>query len=818
MVYFRCLDDIPGHISGEIHLMKWNPKMDLIALALKTGDIIVHRLVSWQKVWHLAKPKLSGDKNNDNCFVKDIEWRPDGKILAVAYQTTVDSSDAEDCNSSLVLHDVETSKMIHKLTIDGKINCIDWQQKKCDFKDGCDLQTDLFDNCFDLDTNSSAISPFIKLLPRANSVSKSYVRLGNRKTDDNINDMMKVENQNTLNVLAVGTDNGFIELYAFGVYRIARVFISNDISIKFCALSSDLSMITALVEREDVANSSHYSLTSYNLNVLKERSHQILMVSQIYAQSISLLNHLNETMREIHESWEDVMVEIDSKLSNYVSLQRSQTKSNPDIKDSKIPLMADEFLELLVFGNPSESLEKFLNDLTEKGLKKLGHSIESAYSNIQKLVVNNVERVLQHIYCHFNTLKGMALWEEQFGNIGLDLMSVNSTLKEIGSFLLKSTELQQVIDNSMRNVKAFIRWLYTAMIRQQNSEPSSQCELTKVSQQDIQFVTEFIKENFEFESSVSSANTLRPSSSNFTLERVGQYLKEKDLTSINSSINDMSINPWIQYLKDRPNLTITDDKTLLLYQHKPEKSFAGQHKLFDQSVRKAFTGPFNVITSTLETELHSNLSDVMSVGKDELLKLNQVSNLSSKHFYISFINQTNPTKHLFIVRYSLENNLTIDTVSVDFLLKDTQLVVIDHQFYTEEVVSLLMAEPDSNQSFLVQMPVNLLNQHFRQIPKRIDLNSGISSTTLQLSNATNTGSESGLIYRSMDNMVLMSVSGSRKVACISFASKRRVRLFEMDVSEDDDEERDSDRLTDNNTSTEQERSGLESSLGAFSPI
>jgi len=63
MVYFRCLDE--RHISGEIHLMKWNPKMDLIVLSLTSGDIILHRLVSWQKVWHMTSPKLKVSTNTN---------------------------------------------------------------------------------------------------------------------------------------------------------------------------------------------------------------------------------------------------------------------------------------------------------------------------------------------------------------------------------------------------------------------------------------------------------------------------------------------------------------------------------------------------------------------------------------------------------------------------------------------------------------------------------------------------------------------------------------------------------------------------------
>ncbi|XP_054159901.1 anaphase-promoting complex subunit 4-like [Oppia nitens] len=799
MVYFRCMDEISGHISGEIDVMKWNPKMDLIVFALKSADIVVHRLYSWQKIWHLPKPKLktlADDKTDTTTarFVRDIEWRPDGKILAIAYECDIDSSDTKDGKSCLFLHDVETSKMLHKIVIDGKINCINWQQKEPSVSSN--FNSDI--NRLNLSDKYSAISPFISLLPKANSVPKGFMRGSSRKTsDDNINDMMKVENQKTLNVLAIGTENGFIELYAFGVYKMAKFYMTDNNPIRYLALSSDLSLITAFVEyiddeclEENITN-SRYSMISYNLNVLKQRSYEILMISQIYAQSISQLSYLNETMREILEAWEDVMVEIDSKLSNYVSLQRSHSKSSAETKDNLIPLMADEFLELLVLGKASASLEKFLNDLTDKGLKKLGHSIELAYSNIQKLVVKNVERVLQHIYCHFNTLKGMALWEEKFGEVGLDIVAVNNTLKTIGSFLLKSTELQQVIDNSMRNVKAFIRWLYTAMVRLLDNEPSSQSELTKVSQQDIQFVTEFIKENFEFE---SSSNTSRPTASNFTLERVGQYLKDKDLTSINSSINDITINPWIQYLEERPNLTNTDPKTLYLYEHKSKTSFIGEHKLLDQSVRLAFTGPFNVITDSLGNGLRSKLSDLLYIPSNELLKVNHISNISLGYFYLSFINKSKPNKQMFIIRQTIANHCAIDVVSIVFYFNSKLLSLIDSQFYTENIITLLLTDEESNQSFLVQMPLNLLDNNFKPISG--DFNH-INSINFDINSFS---SESGFIFRTLDNMVMFAVSGVRKVACLSFASKRRVRLFEMDVSEDDDEEQ-SEIMNDLNSSS-----------------
>lgn len=55
--------------------------------------------------------------------------------------------------------------------------------------------------------------------------------------------------------------------------------------------------------------------------------------------------------------------------------------------------VGDEFLDLLVWGKASLELQTFLlQELTAKGLKKLGHSVESSYSSIQKLILKQVHR------------------------------------------------------------------------------------------------------------------------------------------------------------------------------------------------------------------------------------------------------------------------------------------------------------------------------------------------------------------------------------------------------------------------------------------
>lgn len=84
------------NVASEISLMVWSDRMDLVALAnikgwvsfVNTGfltqflgEVALHRL-AWTKAWSLSAPK-------DGLKVKSIAWRPDGKIIAIAYSSGI---------------------------------------------------------------------------------------------------------------------------------------------------------------------------------------------------------------------------------------------------------------------------------------------------------------------------------------------------------------------------------------------------------------------------------------------------------------------------------------------------------------------------------------------------------------------------------------------------------------------------------------------------------------------------------------------------------------------------------------------------------
>jgi len=100
-----------------------------------------------------------------------------------------------------------------------------------------------------------------------------------------------------------------------------------------------------------------------------------------------------------------------------------------------------------------------LHDLTEKGLKKLGHSIELSYTNIQKLVLKHLQAVAAAIYFHVTGLTGMA-GEKVFQEIGLSETLVSSASISAAAFITKATEVSYLVAkfSSSILIKTFSRF------------------------------------------------------------------------------------------------------------------------------------------------------------------------------------------------------------------------------------------------------------------------------------------------------------------------------------------------------------------------
>jgi len=131
---FRQTDE--RNISGELLMMKWNPRMDLMVMVLKSCEVSLHRLASWQKVWSLPAIVITESDNaqevkRETIKVKDVEWRPDGKVLAVAYSKNIMKlkPDEQSLGGCVALIDVENAEIIHVIDLNEGVTSLCWRCK-----------------------------------------------------------------------------------------------------------------------------------------------------------------------------------------------------------------------------------------------------------------------------------------------------------------------------------------------------------------------------------------------------------------------------------------------------------------------------------------------------------------------------------------------------------------------------------------------------------------------------------------------------------------------------------------------------------------
>lgn len=117
------------------------------------GEVTLHRL-TWQRVW-LLSPQEESDT------VVNLTWRPDGKLLAVCYET-----------SKLVcLVDIENKNIIHKtkMTLHNAITCMMW------------LPLTSMENGATLNNAKTNMQPTGEYLPPLPSLNRSFGQEPERK-------------------------------------------------------------------------------------------------------------------------------------------------------------------------------------------------------------------------------------------------------------------------------------------------------------------------------------------------------------------------------------------------------------------------------------------------------------------------------------------------------------------------------------------------------------------------------------------------------------------------------------------------------------
>ena len=329
---FRQLEDVG--CPSDIFAMKWNPKMDLIAIITAEGAVWLNRL-SWQRVWTLSSSEYQAIS---------LAWRPDGKVLALGLD-----------NGRVHLVNVENSECLHEYNVGSNPLFLDWITTNTPHTSTSNPEEG---NLFTEKGDS-----FLPPLPHLPSGGSTVLAEG--KTHDGPWDPKRLkELAGTLSFLVVADENAVVTLLAHGLLPIGQINARGHIGptmncrILSASIDAQIHFLMIVVETSPSSdfNNSVVSIITFDTKLFSSRSEELEVLSLKYGQISSLLTYLDKTFAAMSEAWEDVLLEVDSKLEKYAS------SLGPDMS------VSEEFLTLFTCGVASPELQMFLvNDLTEKG-------------------------------------------------------------------------------------------------------------------------------------------------------------------------------------------------------------------------------------------------------------------------------------------------------------------------------------------------------------------------------------------------------------------------------------------------------------------
>ncbi|KAM5132349.1 anaphase-promoting complex subunit 4 isoform 1-T4 [Mantella aurantiaca] len=752
-------------LPHEIIFMSWSPRRDLIALVNKTGEVLLHRLANIQRVWNLPPNENTGKE------VSCLAWRPDGKILAFGLADT----------RRVVLCDVEKPESLHSFSVETTVSCMHWME---------------------VTEESSVLTSFYKaenesnILPKLPALPKNYNATAKIFSEEKSDEILKLLGDVKLNALVLGGESGQIEIYAYGMYKIATITEVFGSCLGLC-LSSDLKSLAVVTE---LSTSTTPEITYFQLDtsLLSSYLPEVTRMARKFTHISTLRQYLKLSLTCMCEAWEEILMQMDSRLTKFVQEKNTTTS------------VQDEFMQLLLWGKASPELQGLLmNQLTIKGLKKLGQSVESSYSTIQKLVISHLQSGAEVLLYHLSELKGMALWKQKYESLGLEAKAIEDAITSVGSFLLKANELLQVIDSGMKNFKAFFRWLYVAMLRM--SEDHVLPELNKMTQKDITFVADFLTEHFN-----EAPELYDQKGKYFNVERVGQYLKDEDDDLLSPPSTEG--NQWFSFLQNSAPLK----ESPLLFPSYIEKSLHFVKRQMEAVIDKCLEKPADVIGKSVQQKLciplyHASKSEESC---PRLISLPFLWNDKSQNLhYVMFRMLESSESKMFILRQPTDTTrVKNDFLAVEFgnsvnsstdeSPEKCHYSCLDARFFEDDVLTVILKDntgTEAKDRILAQISLSSVfsdeetgYQFIRDKSKRLEeQHADIPTHTFCLEGQ----------WRLLENMKAqyVSVNGIRKVACVLSSNLRHVRVFEMDVEDDGEaEEEDAEEQSHAQDITEEE--------------
>lgn len=302
-------------LPNPILYMAWSPNRDLIALANTAGELLLHRLANFQRVWSLLPNENTGKE------ITSLAWRPDGKVLAFSVGDT----------KQVVLCDAEKAEILHLFPVEYPASCMHWMEVQ--------------DDSSTLSSFSESEDESSRFLPKLPTLPKSYSTTSKIFSEEKSDEVTNLLGEVRLNILVVGGPSGFVELYAYGLYKIATLSGISG-TCRSLGLSSDLKSLSVITEIKSAEDSPEIHYIQLDTGLLSSCLPELTKMARKFTHISTLLQYLRLSLTCMCEAWEEILMQMDLRLTKFVQEKNTSTQ------------VQDEFLELLLWGHARCTIDK----------------------------------------------------------------------------------------------------------------------------------------------------------------------------------------------------------------------------------------------------------------------------------------------------------------------------------------------------------------------------------------------------------------------------------------------------------------------------
>ncbi|KER24779.1 hypothetical protein T265_07666 [Opisthorchis viverrini] len=294
--YSYCPVEAKHYLKNKVSHCCWSPRTDLIALGSLNGRVSVHRY-KLACIWELSPP-------HQNSVVNCVVWRPDGKCLAVAY----DSGHVR----LILANDGFVYKEFEYAT---SITYLNWTAGLLTKQDGKGSNAHIY-------------------FPDLSSLTMFQSDVNFNTSDTFKLSQLLADSEEHFFILTVYCA-GVLNFYGSDSFLIARWackpnLLSTELQFKFlgCQFSACLKYLLILYSwTEDTTGRSFMELQWVPTTGLVTFGTQLRNLSMHHSLIRISKTLLDKGFDQICTSWEDMILEMDVKFTNYAKERLSRNKS-----------------------------------------------------------------------------------------------------------------------------------------------------------------------------------------------------------------------------------------------------------------------------------------------------------------------------------------------------------------------------------------------------------------------------------------------------------------------------------------------------------